>query len=122
MTACLQHLGWYPSWPSAAYRELKWCGIALYDFCRQRKGIPSGPGAFRGADVLIALWISVGVNVVHWRGCFGDGGVGVLSVGGGGNIALRSSCAFVSKVVAVMSKAVILGVLCVFLGLVYFMA
>jgi len=63
------------------------------------KGIRSGPGAFRGADVNIACLISVGVKVVH-----GISGRAVVvgatgAGGGGGNITLRNSRAFSLKVV-----------------------
>ena len=51
--------------------------------------MPSGPGALFGADVWMALAISAGVTVGHWRvGPGGMGGAGGAS-GGVGNMAER---------------------------------
>ena len=81
--------------------------------------MPSGPGALFGTDVRIALAISVGVTVGHWRvGPGGMGGAGGLSVGVG-KMAVRNVSYLVWKLIACCPWKLSIGVLSTPQGLVY---
>ena len=81
--------------------------------------MPSGPGALFGADVWIALIISAGVTVGHWRvGPGGMGGAGGAS-GGVGNRAVRKVSHLVWKSITCCPWKLRIGVRSTRLGLVY---
>ena len=81
--------------------------------------MPSGPGAFRGADVKIALWTSVSDTSVQGIGGFVGGVCCLLYSGGGGNIALLKSFALSLNSDAVSPSYFMIGVCCVLLGFAY---
>ena len=81
--------------------------------------MPSGPGSLFGADVWIALAITVEVMGGHWRvGPGGMGGAGGAS-GGVGNMAIRKVSHLVWKSIACCLWKLRIGVLSTRLGLVY---
>ena len=81
--------------------------------------MPSGPGALFGANVWIALEISVGVTAGHWRMCparmEGAGGAS----GGVGNMAEWKVSHLVWKSIACCPWKLRIGVRPTRLGLVY---
>ena len=81
--------------------------------------MPSGPGAFLGADVSIALAISSAVTV--GQSSIGPGVIGEAGVisGGWGNMACRKALHWYCKSVACCPWKLRIGILSTLLGLVY---